>query len=719
MALCSNTYRRGGVYWWRARFADARCVSRTVAFSLQVHDPRRARQLGVRLTAEADRLRRQLEAGAMDMEELGQALIIVREAGRAEPLVFTVDDSVMAQLDAEERRRRTPPLTGLGLDLDHDPAPDRIAQLAAAIAEEDRSTLPDVSARARWQVQFDDNGYLLGIDDQPDPTPVMAFVYHAIAYRGAKARLTAEDEAVLTREGRSRADIEAIRHLLLDVSASEMRTSWRLGPTREAISARLLANGIAPAFEIVHAVRRQVLLTRAGTLAALAHQPRFALSSAVPRPQEIATSSDDVVTSSPTHAPAPLVDQPGAEPARPPLETAVPATLRESVSLFTLVEALIVKKHARMGDHTRRQYRSIAKLFAKVAATNDVQLMGQQHIGAYFDLLARLPKSYGKSPHDEARSLEEIVARGEQAAARSGRPRSELIGLDPPTIDRHVTQLRAILKYARSHGHTIGDLSTLDDMREPDPQRDEDKRRAFSHENEVTLFSSPPWTGCSADDRLKPGPVLIHDALYWAPLLAKYELLSRSEAVGIMLDDIDVDAQIPTVWIHENELRRHLKTPCRTRSQPIHPELQRLGFLEYVHRLRLIGVRTLFPDLLMRGQATPMGDLFDKLFAPALDAALPQARGNRQTLHSFRKGGNTHLASQATNVALEVRLQLMGHTPQSVNGRHYVAQFPADVKLAALQRLQISTAHLRPAPIRLLPGIEELRLQKSVGCAII
>lgn len=203
------------------------------------------------------------------------------------------------------------------------------------------------------------------------------------------------------------------------------------------------------------------------------------------------------------------------------------------------------------------------------------------------------------------------------------------------------------------------------------------------------------------------------------PLLAKYELLSRSEAVGIMLNDVDVDAQITTIWIRENELRRHLKTPCSTRSQPIHPELQRLGFLAYVRRLRSLGVRTLFPDLLLRGQATPTGDLFDKLFAPALDAALPQARGNRQTLHSFRKGVNMHLASQATSVALEVRLQLMGHTPQSVNGRHYVAQFPADVKLAALQRLQVSTAHLRPAPIRLLPGVEDLGLQKGVDRGII
>ena len=158
--------------------------------------------------------------------------------------------------------------------------------------------------------------------------------------------------------------------------------------------------------------------------------------------------------------------------------------------------------------------------------------------------------------------------------------------------------------------------------------------------------------------------------------------------------------------IRQNELRS-TKTPCRKRQTPYHPELIRLGILRYIELLRSLGFRVLFPDLVLRGQATPLGDLFDKIWAPVLDAALPQARELRQTLHSFRKSGNTWLAAMPSVVALEVRLQLMGHTQQSVNGRHYTAPFPLDVKVAALQQLPVSTAHLQPAPIRLHSSVQE------------
>ncbi len=63
-------------------------------------------------------------------------------------------------------------------------------------------------------------------------------------------------------------------------------------------------------------------------------------------------------------------------------------------------------------------------------------------------------------------------------------------------------------------------------------------------------------------------------------LLAKYELMSLSEATGLMLPDIDDACLIPSIEIRNNALRETLKTPTRSRRQPIHPELIRLGFLD-------------------------------------------------------------------------------------------------------------------------------------------
>jgi hypothetical protein len=108
-----------------------------------------------------------------------------------------------------------------------------------------------------------------------------------------------------------------------------------------------------------------------------------------------------------------------------------------------------------------------------------------------------------------------------------------------------------------------------------------------------------------------------------------------------------------------------------------------------------------------------MSNLFNKSWVPILDAALPKARQEKKTIHSFRKGGNTQLTTIPSIVAPEVRLQLMGHKQNSVNGRHYLAPFPDHVKLAALNNLTVTTAAVLPAKIRLAAAVKEYAAQRD------
>ena len=59
------------------------------------------------------------------------------------------------------------------------------------------------------------------------------------------------------------------------------------------------------------------------------------------------------------------------------------------------------------------------------------------------------------------------------------------------------------------------------------------------------------------------------------------------------------------------------------RRIPIHPELVRLGFLEYVATMRNSGHQLLFPELRAANAATPMGDVFDDSWQRMRAAALP------------------------------------------------------------------------------------------------
>jgi hypothetical protein len=52
MSLCENVYRCGGVYWWRTKVVSGEPpAGRTIALSLCVREPARARRMAVLLNA--------------------------------------------------------------------------------------------------------------------------------------------------------------------------------------------------------------------------------------------------------------------------------------------------------------------------------------------------------------------------------------------------------------------------------------------------------------------------------------------------------------------------------------------------------------------------------------------------------------------------------------------------------------------------------------------
>ncbi len=154
--------------------------------------------------------------------------------------------------------------------------------------------------------------------------------------------------------------------------------------------------------------------------------------------------------------------------------------------------------------------------------------------------------------------------------------------------------------------------------------------------------------------------------------------------------------------VADNEIRR-IKTPQSKRRLPIHPELLRLGFMDYVAEIDRLGHTILFPDLRLRGEKTSMGALFYKTFKPALDLALPHAGAQRITLHSTRKTGNTALI--AAKVLDAVRYQLMGHQIPGVNGKHYTAPLADAVLLEALLNIPLVTHGVQRSAIRLARGL--------------
>jgi len=265
----------------------------------------------------------------------------------------------------------------------------------------------------------------------------------------------------------------------------------------------------------------------------------------------------------------------GSDPAAPaPLPTAVPAEASPSPVAPSAAEAGPEQKAAVQAgipdlaeklcatklqlrewtDKTCRQMRQTANLLVKVVGHDALTRLKQADVAAYVDTLLALPKSYGKSFRDASRPLKELLATAEKL------PEAQR-GLEGPTINRHLTHLGNLIDFAAGRGLRPVEALNLTTVRARKKGRDRDDRTAFTAADLTKVFDLPVWRGCRGEGtRLEPGRVVVHDGLYWAPLIAAYSLMRREEICGLMVADIHFEGAIPYFEVRPNKYRR-LKNP--------------------------------------------------------------------------------------------------------------------------------------------------------------
>lgn len=140
-------------------------------------------------------------------------------------------------------------------------------------------------------------------------------------------------------------------------------------------------------------------------------------------------------------------------------------------------------------------------------------------------------------------------------------------------------------------------------------------------------------------------------AAYWIPLLALYTGARCSELCQLLVQDIDTTEHVPLIKITDQGEGQHVKTNASVRTIPIHSELIRLGFLEYVSSQKST---RLWPDLPLR--TGKPGGYFSLWFA-----SLRQYLGIPNTLvfHSFRHTVRSSLSE--SRVPEPIIDKLLGH----------------------------------------------------------
>jgi integrase len=186
-------------------------------------------------------------------------------------------------------------------------------------------------------------------------------------------------------------------------------------------------------------------------------------------------------------------------------------------------------------------------------------------------------------------------------------------------------------------------------------EEDEPARDTFTSAELQTIFGSSVFT---KGDRPKAGK---GEASYWLPLLGLFTGARRGELAGLTaanVQSIGPSSEMALTFEKDRTRGKTLKTKRSARTVPIHPELTRLGFEQYVDTVRSnYGANAwLFPEI--APQSKHGATDWSKWFSGYIRALGITDRN--KVFHTFRHGFIDAL--RAAGVDDEVKRALVGHS---------------------------------------------------------
>ena len=290
-------------------------------------------------------------------------------------------------------------------------------------------------------------------------------------------------------------------------------------------------------------------------------------------------------------------------------------------TLDDLIAAYEAAKGDRWSQSTINAYKPVFRLLRDTLGSNrDVRSVDRDVARSVFEVVKGLPRALGRQ-----KELADMPVPVAVAAAKA-------LGL--PTIsaksinDSYMALIVALFGWAATERWI--EHNPFVSLRVAEEVAPEDKRDAFTLEQLEVVFGGAPWATGDTTPAGKP-------SLYWGPLLSLYHGLRIGEVCGLLTDEVGEREGVPVINLKPNELRR-LKNRMTRRYLPVHPELIRLGFLEYVQERRRAGDRQLFPEAKRDGNGH-YGDHVTDWFGRLVAARGLKGQGvnsGNLTLHSLR-----------------------------------------------------------------------------------
>ncbi|MBX7482973.1 site-specific integrase [Qipengyuania qiaonensis] len=361
-----------------------------------------------------------------------------------------------------------------------------------------------------------------------------------------------------------------------------------------------------------------------------------------------------------------------------PITSASPDIAHQSggPSLESILLAYEADKSPAWSASTRKALVPVFRLLRDVYPGRAAGSITRQEARELVAMLQKVPTQIGKRKELRGLAVPEAVEKN----AALGFPT-----LRPKTInDGYLLHIASIWNWAARELLVTGNPFT--GLTVPDPVADRDRRDPFSPAQLSALFSSTPWNLPWAKDRDRPGA-------YWVPLICLFNGLRNGEACGLRVEDVyEVEGQ-SVLHVREYE-GRTIKTPEARAELPIHPELLRLGFMDFVADQRKAGAVGLFPDGKPSNRGQHGAKLGERFSAHVRALGL---EGTKLGMHSFRH--NFEDALRAAEIAPRTALAL-ARRKEPGSGDGYGDGLSMRQKSKALAKIQYASLDLSHLSIR-------------------
>lgn len=270
--------------------------------------------------------------------------------------------------------------------------------------------------------------------------------------------------------------------------------------------------------------------------------------------------------------------------------------------------------------------------------------------------------------------------------------------MDTKTVNDHIDIYARLFKYAKRHHDNL--RNPFEDLRvkKNEKTRAKDARNAFTKEELYSIFSSPIYTAFDPKNH--------NGYQYWAPLIGLFTGSRRAQIASLYLDDI---YQMAGVWVldfNENTEDKGAKTFRSLRQVPIHPELLKLGLVEYRDYLRTRGEQRLFPELETwtekEGYGRPIGDWFSGYLRGRKrpDGKMIYQR-LKKVFHSFRHTVETALRHAEVDPIAAVHITGREHKAQSTAEIFYIKDYEVPALYEKLCRISFENElrEVKPFPV--------------------